>query len=169
MSNKITQEQAKAYAIILIVIVALVVVIYVLNDLKKGKNSLLEGLGLKEDKTDKESKNQKELAEKLGYFRGENFLKGKPLGTLLLTQKNADIKAQNIYNAIGVLTDKPEQIKSAFDNLITQSQIAFVSMAFKKRYGIDLLAFLFDRMDTDKQQSILIDILTRTNSLKKYK
>jgi hypothetical protein len=153
--------------IIYSVAAALVVIIIV------GGTKLIKGItdGVNEifgdDKTNKAVDAAETQADKLGYFN-PSFIRNAPPGTLLLTMKNAKVKATNIYNAIGVIYDKPENIKAAFSNIVTKSQVSFLAEIFRQDYKTDLLSFLRSKLDTDEQQRILAQILNRLNTLPDY-
>lgn len=157
-----TNEESKNIVILAAGATVIIIAIVSFSKILKA----LEGM-FGEDESDKAVNAAATAAEKAGYWK-EAFIKNPPAGTQLLTMANAKIKADNIYKAIGVVYDKPEQIKAAFSNITTKSQVAFLAWMFKKDYRIDLLEFLRQKLDTDEQQRVLTEILEYTASLPNY-
>lgn len=157
------QEDAKAVAILAVTATVIIIGAVMINDIIKGIKAVFGG----EDATDKRANTQGEKAERAGYWN-PSFIRNPPAGTLLMKQANADIKATNIYKAIGVVYDEPAKVKAAFSNIVTKSQVAFLAFTFNAKYGKDLLTFLRDKMDTDEQQRVLAEIIERCNKLPDY-
>ena len=126
-------------------------------------------LGITDTKEDKASAAAVLTAQSKDYF-SPSFYKTAPPGTMvnLMTVNNANIKSQNIYNAIGTFTDNEDQISGAFNNLSTKSQVSFLAENFKKNYGLDLLNFLKNKLDTTSQKETLTTILNRLDKLPNF-
>jgi len=65
-----------------------------------------------------------------------------PPGSLLLKSDVANKYAKQIYDAFGFFGDDEAVIFGVFRALKTQSQVAWLSKAFKEKYKTDLLTFL---------------------------
>ena len=130
-------------------------------------NKVLETVGVIPDETDRDAEKAVKKADRKKYF-SRSFNQGVKGNILLLTDKNAKIKANNIYNAFGLLSDKADIVKAQFDNLRTKSQVSQIAVVFYQIYGRELLSFLHDKMDTDSQQKTLANILNQLDKLPNY-
>lgn len=129
---------------------------------------ILEKLGLKADKTDKDLEGAEKKADELGFFN-PSFIRNAPAGTILLTKKNADIKARNLWDSVTLTWDYPEKMKAVFSNMITKSQVAHLSKVFKDTYNVDMLNWLVSKFDKDDQQKALTQVLQMLVKLPDYK
>jgi len=150
------------------IITASIIAVYMATKFIKGVGETFDALNpWAKDDTDKRVDAAAERAEKLGYFNPA-FIKNAPAGTALLTKKNADIKARNIWDSIGFIYDDPIKTKAAFSNIVTKSQVSHLAKVFYDTYKKDLLSFLTQKLDTDEQQKILSQIIERLNGLPDY-
>lgn len=140
-------------------------VTYILIASYKGIAGFLDNLNpFTDDKTDKDIKKVEDKTEALSYFN-PSFIKNAPDGTVLLTKKNADIKARNLWDSVGLVYDEPEKMKGVFTNIITKSQVSHLAKVFQDTYKKDLLSWMILKFDTDNQQKILTQVLKRLNDL----
>jgi len=156
------QEDAKALAILGLTATAIVIIFVFYKQITTSLSSVFGA-----DESDKKANKAADRTEKQGYFN-EVFIRNPPPGTLLLKMEQARIKSSNIFTAIGVVYDNPERIKAAFSNIATKSQVAFLAFVFKQMYNRDLLTFLREKLDTDSQQRVLTEILTRLDKLPNF-
>jgi len=131
---------------------------------------LLQALGIWKDK---DTKQLDTAAGDPNSFWNPEYWKTKPANinyTRPITQSTAEGYAKEIYNAFGPFDDCEECAKGVFRRLPSQAAASFVSWAFNRIYGQDLLDFLRggiwpkDRLsDTD-----VAEINTYVNALPKY-
>lgn len=153
-------DEAKAAAIL--AISAALIIGIVLTGSK-----ILEALGLKDTKEDKQTSKAVETAQSIGLFN-EAFLKNKPLGALILSNAAADAAAKLVYDSVGFFVDSPDKLSAAFDGCRTQSQAAYIAYRFKLRYKKSMFTYISNAMDTTEQKAVLLNVLTRLNNLPKY-
>jgi hypothetical protein len=103
---------------------------------------LLEMLGIWKDKDDKALD---AAGADANSFWSPEYWKLKPSGveyTRPITESTAKGYATEIYNAFSWINDCEECVKAVFKRLPSQASASFVSYAFNKTYGMDLLDFL---------------------------
>jgi hypothetical protein len=161
-------EKVKIIAVSILSIGAVIIALKLFAGGSKLVNSILEGLGISDDETDTGIKKAEEKADKLGYFNPA-FIKNSPAGTILLTKKNADVKVRNLWDSVTLTWDYPEKMKAVFSNIITKSQVAHLAKVFKDTHNVDLLAWLVEKFDTDKQQKTLTQVIDRLNTLPDFR
>lgn len=155
--------------------IALVVIVYFvgkkffgsISDAVKTPFESLNIIDTKEEKKEKKSaeKKAKEIGMSVNSPLNPNYYKNK-IGARILTVAVAEKLANEIYSAIGVVYDSPEQIVSAIKKCVTKSQISFLAEIFSKKYNKDLYEFLDEKLDTTSQKIIFGRIVDYINNLK---
>jgi hypothetical protein len=162
MTNE--NEKIKIIAVSILSIGAVIIALKIFAGGSKILTSVLEGLGISDDKTDTDIQKAEVKTDKLGYFNPA-FIKNAPAGTVLITKKNCDIKVRNLWDSVGLVYDEPEKMKAVFSNIITKSQVSQLAKVFKDTHRVDLLAWMISKFDTDEQQKVLTQVLDRLNGL----
>jgi hypothetical protein len=101
---------------------------------------ILEKIGLKKSAEEQQLEDINYIPPAGNVWAGSGY-KQVP-GALLLTSAIANQYAKQIYDAFGFFGDDEATIFGIFRALKTQSQVAWLSKAFKEKYGTDLLTFL---------------------------
>jgi hypothetical protein len=184
MLNLSSTPSKNQNAEIIRVIVPLVIVVIILifgNKLLKGLQSAinqpLEALGIadtKEEKRAKEALNQNVKAFQdqglnspfnPNYYKNLEKQAGKNGIVTLLTHAMRERLTKQIWDAIGVFSDTPSQIESAFNTLTTKAQVSHLAERFSTRYKRDLLGWLTEKLDTTDQKEALLRITQLVNKL----
>lgn len=167
MTTNNTDEKIKVIAVSIISIGAVILAFKIFNFGTGFFTGIAEKLGLKADETDKNVETAHLKADEKGYFNPA-FIRNCPAGTILLTKKNAEIKARNLYDSVGFIYDDPAKMKAVFSNIITKSQVSHLAKVFNDKFHKDLLSWLFLKFDTDTQQQALTEVLSRLDKLPDY-
>jgi len=171
-----------AIIIVIVVVIALVAWIVIkfgdtifgfFNDLKKGRDSVLESVGLKDSAQEQEDKaiiqKAKEEASTISSPWNPAYYKNAPAGSSLLTTATGDKIAKQIYDSVGVLTDDSDKGLAAVKQCRTKTQVSWVAERFNKLYNQDLFAFFHNHYDTEQQRANLRAAIDYVNSLPAYK
>jgi hypothetical protein len=94
----------------------------------------------------------------------KNFPKNKPKSKIKTMAFN-NAKALQIKKAIGLIYDTPEAIVSAFKGFQYQTEVSFFAKVWADKYGTDLYEYLNDKLDTDKQRTSFLKILSYVKNL----
>lgn len=164
-SEDIQKNQETIKLIIILIIVVIVVVAG-----KSILNSILEGMGLKDSAEDKKRNDDVAKEEKLAvdFFKPayyKNLQIGVKINPKRLSKDTLDTIAKNIYDSIGALYDSPEQAKAAFAKLNFKVDVSKLADRFAYLYGKDLLTWISDKLDTDKQKTVWLNTVTELNKL----
>ncbi len=155
----------------LLKIAALIVAVFLVLALGKrifaGLDKLLVSLGLK--KSDEEIKLEtdvKDQATKDSPFSPAYWVNMQRKSKIyLLYKSNLTNLAQQIYSSVGTVFDTPEVATAAFKQCRYKTQVSQLADEFQRVYKKDLLAWLYDKFDTDSQKAELSNILNYVNSL----
>lgn len=169
-----------AQIVIAVGIVAIVggVLYYVINEVEDVTDSVGGALGLTPDATDKAQQTAYDAVSSGG--NDWNSLVWAPskfwpqlakkypttkYGRPLITAKNSQDRAAEIWGAIGVFYDSEEVILNTIKKQKNKMQIAMVVEAFQYKYNKDLLEWLRDKLDQDNEQKVFVKIIQYVNSL----
>lgn len=126
---------------------------------------ILEKLGLKESKEDKEIKAKLKEQEKTyniwGGIQSLQKAAGSNKKITLLTVAGADFYAKQIKNAFGVLNDNEEQIFGVFRGIRFKSQVASIVSSYAKLYKADLLTTLKSKLSESEFNEVINIIETK--------
>ncbi len=165
--TNIGSKKGQDIGLILIVLAGIVIIFLVIYNYTKGIGSVLEMIGLKDDKEDKAIEDRLNInlnkAEDAGYWKPTLWQQKK--GCQILTQSASQKLADQIYNSVGYFTDTPEQAVSAFKQLKYKSQVSYLVDRFNALHQLDLKTFLNNRFDTTEQKKALNDIYNYTSKL----
>lgn len=152
------------------IIIILIIVIIAATVGKKIIDSILEAIGLKKSDEDKFLDKKAEVQEQLAVdFFNPKYYKNYPNGYERDPSNISLIKAKEvaakIWGAIGTFYDSPDQIRGAFSAAKTKADVSKISDAFYNKYKKDMLIWLSDKLDTEKQKQNWILILKELNKL----
>lgn len=171
-----TAETLRVMVPVIIVIIILVAGKSLLNGIIGAFRSPFESLDIldtKEEasaktKAEKETKKQEEAGKNSPFSPAyyKELQKNSSGGVWLLKSADADRIARKIYIAKGLISDNPAQMLAAIKECTYKSQVSFLAEAFARNYGVDLLSWLTDTLDTTSQKIELGKIINYVNSLK---
>lgn len=124
---------------------------------------LLEALGLKDTKEEKDAERLKQQTEGAAYekdYWNPGYIAGRQ--AMLLTDASARALTKQLWDAAGIFNDDEEQIYAVFRSLKYRSQVAFLAFYFAKLYKKDLYTWLRDSV-LNKEE--LATVLSITNKL----
>jgi len=151
----------------LVLYLALGFIAYLLvNSLKNGVKNMFGNIGLGNTQDDdKRESTIKNVASDVKAYFNPNFYdkKGAKLLTVAVTQ---DI-CKKIYDSVGYVWDNPDETIGQFKRAKFKTQISWIAYHFQLKYSKDLYSYLNDKMDTDKQRLVWLDILKYVDSLPK--
>ncbi len=172
MSKGISQENAKAVGIIVVVIAVVLIAAYVVKKFFGGVSDLTQKIGLSDSPEVVAAKtkiNQANSGGASSYWTPQ-YYKDAPGGAHLITVSTAQKLAQQIKDAYGFISylDSPEEAFAAFKELPAKSAVSFLAEQFYQMYDKDLLAWLTIYSDTDKDKTVLGNIISYCDSLPSY-
>lgn len=173
MAHKLTQEEAKAAAIIIGVIFVVILLSIVVSKFFKTGSYILEKIGAKADKATQDAAKKIDIAlDKVNSEGVKNYWNP---GFYKVNQPNylqsASIKkfcedlAKQIYDGIGTFTDNPTMILAAFKKMNSKSGVSAVADLFQIKYNYDLFEFLHSRLDIPEQIKVMGQIISYTQNL----
>lgn len=120
---------------------------------------ILEALGLKKSKEDKEGeKLLQQQEEKFNIWTGLEAVKrsvGSKKKVYALSFANADAKAKGINDSLGVFNDDEERIYAIFRSLNYQTQVASIVDQYRSLYKTDLLTKLKSSLSDSEMNEVL--------------
>jgi hypothetical protein len=185
--NVPNSEQSKGLATIAIAVVVIVLIVILFKKFTGFFGGITDGIGLTDTKDESNRKSslvkllrQLREAGKSNPFAPQYYQQGtsqkdaQPGGKYWDTSKatggnlseaTARTLAKRIYGAVGLISDSPTEIMSAFKALPTKVQVSYLSKVFADVYNADLLDWLEKKMDTTSQQLTLEGIIQYVNKL----
>lgn len=189
-----TKQETDNYIKIGLVIIAVIVILAVLGKLGKGVDSFLESLGLKkseeEKKTEKDIKQEEKKLDTIqppsgGGWQPSDFNVTSPVQSIKnlndwiaseRSQRKAVIvnnwkpktfsgNAKKIWDSVGTISDKPEQGLAAIKDFTSKNGVAHLINDFRLIYDRDMLSWLKEKYDTERQKQVYEQILSYINSL----
>ena len=165
-----TQQDIEKNKDLIKIIMILVIVIIIAVAGKSILDSILEAIGLKDTAEDKKrNADVKKAVQNSTAFFSPLYFQQKPEGYKeaidRINMNKARETAKKIYNSIGYIYDSPEKTRAAFSQLKYKFDVSKVAQVFQNDYQKDLLTFLTDKLDTEKQKENWLMILTDLNSL----
>lgn len=173
MKNNLTQEQAKAIGILLLVLFAVIAGGFLLKNGGKFLTETLEALGLKKSADEKKADEQisadatKEAKKGISSPWNPLYMKAnapKYLDNVTIKKFCSDI-AKMIYDSIGNIYDSPTQTLAAIKKCNSKAGVSAVATMFMEKYNLDLYDYLSNRLDTTEQKKVLTQILDYVNNL----
>lgn len=167
--------KAKDFIYIAVLLVVVFIAYKVYKTMTGAADSALEAMHLKDSAETTAANKAIAAAATAAATKGAaspfspRFYQLAPKGAKLFTKAGAQKIAKQIYDAIGIIYDSPENITGAIKQCFTQSQVSFLADTFNQLYSKDLLSYLTEKLDTAEQKQTLSDIITYVNELPKYK
>jgi hypothetical protein len=170
-SNNGNAEKLRILVPVIIVVIVVFAGKKLLSSFTQSLSSPLEALNIKDTEEEKnEIKKAKKKVQDLPKGDKNPFSPRYYTATnkrpMLIPMATANLFAKRIKDAIGIVYDSPENIIGVFRNLNYKTQVSFLAKVFFDLYGIDLLEFLEDKLDTTTQKIALGKIIEIVNNLK---
>ena len=143
--NKINTEEAKAIAILLLVVFALILLTKASKGIGKFLNKITGG-------ESEEEKANKQFGQNSMW--NPNTWKKAVKGTLLLKREQAKKFAADIANAWGIFNDDEEAIYNVFRQLKTKAQVSEVADFYQLKTGSDLYGDLYSKLSDSELSTI---------------
>ena len=135
----------------------------------KVLNTLFTGLGLikSKDETDLDNNINSGTSAAADAFNPAYYRDAKAKGKIIkdLSLSDQNLYKTQLYNCIGYIFDSPYNCLTVFQKLSYKTQVSVLADAFQNAYGSELLGYLLTKLDTDKQRTILNQILKRVGDL----
>lgn len=167
--TNVGSKKGQDIGLILIILAVIILVFLVAYNYSKGIKGILEGIGLKDDKTDKAIQDRLTVnvnkAENAEYWKPSMWKNVK--GAKILTQDSSKRIADQIYSSVGYFSDTPAQAVAAFKQLTAKTQVSYLVDRFNAIHKLDLKTFLNERFDTTEQKKALNDIYNYVQNLPK--
>ena len=111
-------------------------------------NPILKATGIKDDKADKDAKREQERQKKADWWK-PSFWKNRK-NRVTIDSNQADMLAQQIYDAAGFFNDDEEAVSDVFKNITSKEDLSRLADRFSIRYKKDLHDYLisFNEPDT---------------------
>jgi hypothetical protein len=152
---------------IIIGLVAIVLVFFIFKGIRDAFKNLFGTFGIGSTTTDDARESEIEKVEKKANEFSPLYWKKAPQGktSQLLTMASTNAIISNIEKGIGYVWDTPERILGSFRQLKYKTQVSWLADNWQKKHGTDLQAYLSDKLDTDKQREVYLEILSITKNL----
>lgn len=181
-SKGLNQENAKAISILLIVVAVIVIAYFVikkigggLDAIKNGADSLLQKIGVNDSPEvaaakDKINKAQADATQSQTSYWTPEFYMSAPDGATILTIDSTNNACNIVYNAYGFFSylDTPNDAVAAFKTMPSKCAVSFMAVQWQILYNSDLLAWITNKSDTDKDKVALATIIAYCDSLPNY-
>lgn len=179
MIKGLTQEQAKATGIIIVVLAVVIIAAIIIKKLFGGLDALGQGaadllqkigIGDSQEVIDAKNKINGALSGGSTSYWSPEFYQNAPGGARILPVDTAHDLCDKIYNAYGFFSylDTPEDALAAFKMCAAKSAVSFLVVEFNVKYNADLLTWLTKKSDTDRDKTILGQIISYCDSLPAY-
>lgn len=170
---KLTQEEAKAYGYLAVVVVIILTGLLIINKVFGGISAFLEKIGLKDDKATVDA--NESIADVVKYFN-DNPRKSawsplyykeinKTSEIYILKQADRIDIAMMIELSVTPFKDFPEEGMRQIKRCSYKTQISYLAEYFAQRYSVDLLTWLNYHYDTDHQRQVLKQICDYVHNL----
>lgn len=166
-ASDIATSKAGQIGIIVIVIAVIVIVFIVIIKASNFQNTIMEFLGLKDDKDEKETNENLAAAAAAaasGNWFSPSYYKSSK-DPKLVDAASAKNLAKTIYDSVGYVYDNSTKAAGAIKQLSYKSQVSQVADVFQKEYSHDLKAFMDTAFDTDDQKKTLASIYNYVKNL----
>lgn len=137
---------------------------YLVVQVVSGAKGLLEALGLKDSKEDKEEDRLIENASKYPQFNPNYWWEGSSTAAkkwLVYKDESAKTAAKKIKNAWGVFDDDEAAVTGVFRNARSKAHVSRIADAYFKLYSIGL----FDDLKARLSSTELSDVIRITENL----
>jgi hypothetical protein len=152
---------------IILGLIGLVLIFIIFKGLRDSLKNMFATVGIgtsiEEDKTEAQIEKTEKKAEEFSPLYWQKKVKGKLAS--LIKQTTTDQYVKTIFDGIGYFKDSPEEILGVFRKLKYKTQVSWLADNWQKTHKSDLQAWLNDRLDTESQREIYLQILSITKNL----